>query len=57
MQTFIELFPSLKKVIGKAKATKGIKRVLEIVRERAAQIKLGLREARGLERGIKMNGI
>lgn len=40
-------------MIGKAKATKGIKRVLEIVRERAVQIKLGLREAWGLERGIK----
>lgn len=38
---------------GKAKATKGIKRVSEIVRERAVQIKLGLREAWGLERGMK----
>lgn len=40
-------------MIGKAKATKGIKRVLEIVKERAVQIKLGFRQAWGLERGRK----
>lgn len=40
-------------MIGKAKATKGIKRVLEIVRKRAVQIKLGLSKALGLERERK----
>lgn len=33
-----------RKVIGKAKATKGIKRVVEIVRDRGVQTKLRSRE-------------
>lgn len=44
LQTFIELPPFPRKVIGKAKATEGIKRVLELAREIGVQIKLRLRE-------------
>lgn len=40
LQTFIELPPFPRKVIGKAKATKRIKTVLEAVRKRGVQIKL-----------------
>ena len=44
LQTFIELPPFPRKVIGKAETTEGIKRVLEPAREIGVQIKLRLRE-------------
>lgn len=48
-QTFIELPPFPRKVIGKAETTEGIKRVLEPARETGVQIKLRLGEEPGAE--------